>query len=263
MCRPQYYRIEHEINPWMSKKCQSDSLLANAQWQTLYQLLKNRLSLGVSLVEPKPGLPDMVFAANAGFVWENKFIVSNFRYEVRRGEAIYFENWFADKNYQIFHLPEQAFFEGEGDLTRCGDLFFAGYPCRSSMIAHQRAAEIIQHEVFSLKLTNNWFYHLDTCFCPLDSTMAIYYPAAFDVRALRVLENNIDTLIPVTEEEARRFACNAIVIEKNVIMNDGCPKIRGKLEYLEFSVFEIPLAEFIKAGGAAKCLVLKIPHLRQ
>lgn len=263
MCDPQYYGIEYEINPWMSKKCQSDSLLAHAQWQTLYQLLKNRLSLDVSLVEPKPGLPDMVFAANAGLVWENKFIVSNFRYEVRRGEAIYFENWFADNNYGIFHLPEQAFFEGEGDLLRCGDLLFAGYPCRSSIIAHQRVAEIIQHEVLSLKLTNNWFYHLDTCFCPLDGTKAIYYPAAFDTHALRILENNIGTLIPVTEEEARRFACNAIVVEKNIIMNDGCPKIRGKLESLGFSVFQIPLAEFIKAGGSAKCLVLKIPYLRQ
>ena len=260
MCPPVYYGIEYEINPWMNRSFQSDSLLTLEQWRALYQLLKDRLDMDVSLIEPRPGLPDMVFTANAGLVWKNKFIVSNFRHQVRRGEARHFEDWFAVRNYEIFHLPEQNHFEGEGDLLMCGNLLFAGYPTRSSVISHQRASEIIEREIISLRLTNEWFYHLDTCFCPLSSHEAIYYPAAFDTHALKVLENHIGTLIPVTQEEARRFACNAIVVEKNVIMNDGCPKIRGQLESQGFSVFEIPLTEFIKAGGSAKCLVLKVPH---
>jgi arginine dihydrolase len=260
MCPPVYYGIEYEINPWMSRGRQSNFALAMKQWQGLYQLLQHQLHMDVSLIEPRQGLPDMVFTANAGIVWKNRFIVSNFRYEVRRDEAPHFENWFADRNYEIFHLPEQNHFEGEGDLLMCGDLFFAGYPTRSSMIAHRRAAEIIECEIISLRLTSDWFYHLDTCFCPLNSHEAIYYPAAFDAPALRILENHIGTLHPVSEEEARRFACNAIVVKKNVIMNDGCPRIRSVLESLGFSVFEIPLTEFIKAGGSAKCLVLKVPH---
>jgi N-dimethylarginine dimethylaminohydrolase len=216
--------------------------------------------MDVSLIQPRPGLPDMVFTANAGLVWKNKFIVSNFRFPVRRAEATHFENWFALRNYEIFHLPEQSHFEGEGDLLMCGDILFAGYPIRSSMFSHQRAAEIIGRKILSLKLTNDWFYHLDTCLCPLGNDEAIYYPAAFDAHGLKVLRDHIGTLIPVTEQEARRFACNAIVVEKNVIMNDGCPKIRHRLESLGFSVFETPLAEFIKAGGSAKCLILKVPH---
>jgi N-dimethylarginine dimethylaminohydrolase len=260
MCPPVYYGIEYEINPWMSRRRQSDPLLAQEQWQALYQLLQDRLDVDVSLLEPRPGLPDMVFTANAGLVWGNKFIVSSFRYNVRRGEATHFENWFADRNYQIFHLPQDNHFEGEGDLLMCGDLLFAGYPSRSSFIAHQRAAEITQREVASLRLTNDWFYHLDTCFCPLSPNEALYYPPAFDANALKILAKHISTLIPVTDDEARRFACNAIVVEMNVIMNGGCPKIRGELESLGFSVFETPLSEFIKAGGSAKCLVLKVPH---
>jgi arginine dihydrolase len=260
MCPPVYYGIKYEINPWMSLSRESDSLLAHKQWRALHDVLQEQLGMVVSLIEPKPGLPDMVFTANAGLVWSNKFIVSNFRYEVRRDEATYFENWFAARNYEVFHLPEQNHFEGEGDLLMCGDLVFAGYPTRSSIVSHQRAANIIQREVLSLKLTNDWFYHLDTCFCPLGSNEAIYYPAAFDSSGLKVLENHIGTLIPVAEDEARRFACNSIVLGKNVIMNEGCPKIRARLESLGFSVFETPLTEFIKAGGSAKCLVLKVPH---
>jgi N-dimethylarginine dimethylaminohydrolase len=260
MCPPLYYGIEYEINPWMNLSRQSDFLLAHEQWEELYQLLQNRLDMNVSLIEARRGLPDMVFTANAGLVWENKFIISNFRYSVRQREARHFENWFASKNYEIFHLPEGNFFEGEGDLLSCGDLLFAGYPSRSSLISHQKVAEIIQRQILSLKLTNDWFYHLDTCFCPLDAHTAIYYPGAFDANAIKVLENHIGILIPVTEAEARGFVCNAIVAENNVIINEGCPKIRSQLESLGFSVFEIPLTEFIKAGGSAKCLVLRIPY---
>jgi N-dimethylarginine dimethylaminohydrolase len=260
MCPPVYYGVEYEINPWMHCSRPSNYPLAQEQWRTLYQLLHDRLQVEVSLIEPRPGLPDMVFTANAGFVWKNKFIASNFRHDVRRGEVAYFEDWFARRSYEIVNLPDQSHFEGEGDLLKCANVMFAGCPIRSSLIAHRGIAEIIQGQVQSLKLTSDWFYHLDTCFCPLSDTEAIYYPAAFDADALKILQDCIRTLIPVTEEEAHRFACNAIVVEKKVIMNQGCPKIRRRLESLGFSVFEIPLAEFIKAGGSAKCLVLKIPH---
>jgi len=260
MCPPLYYGIEYEINPWMSRSQQSNQQLAQEQWRALYRLLQDRLGMEISAVEPRQGLPDMVFTANAGLVWKNKFIASNFRHEVRRGETAHFENWFQVRGYEIVHLPEENFFEGEGDLLMCGDLFFAGYHIRSDVLSHQKVAEIIECEILSLELTNDWFYHLDTCFCPLAKGQALFYPAAFDPYALKVLETHIATLIPVAEEEARRFACNAIVIEKNVVMNSGCPEIRVKLESLGFSVHETPLSEFIKAGGSAKCLVLKVPH---
>jgi N-dimethylarginine dimethylaminohydrolase len=260
MCPPLYYGIEYEINPWMSRSRQTDPQVAQQQWRSLYRLLQDDLQVEIALVEPRPGLPDMVFTANAGLAWNNKFISSNFRHEVRRGESIHFDNWFQARGYEILHFPEQSYFEGEGDMLMCGDLWFAGYHIRSDIHSHQRVSEIVQGEVLSLELTDDWFYHLDTCFCPLSNNQAIYYPPAFDGYALNVLEHHIGTLIAVTEDEARRFACNAIVVEKNVVINDGCPEIRAQLEAIGFSVFEIPLSEFIKAGGSAKCLALKVPR---
>lgn len=260
MCPPLYYGIEYEINPWMSRSRQSDPRRAQEQWRALYRLLEDHLDAEIALAEPKKGLPDMVFTANAGLVWENKFIASNFRHEVRRGELPALENWFQVRGYETLHLPDEHFFEGEGDLMLCGDLFFAGYHIRSDMASHQKVAEILEREVLSLELANEWLYHLDTCFCPLGGGQALFYPAAFDSYALKVLEENIATLIPVPEDEARRFACNAIVVEKNAVMNDGCPQTCEKLRALGFSIFETPLSEFIKAGGSAKCLALKVPH---
>jgi N-dimethylarginine dimethylaminohydrolase len=187
MCPPVYYGIEYEINPWMQCSRPSNYPLAQEQWRTLYELLHDRLGVEVSLIEPRPGLPDMVFTANAGFVWKNKFIASNFRYNVRRGEGRYFEDWFASRNYEIVNLPEQIYFEGEGDLLMCGDILFAGCPIRSSPIAHLKIGETIPRQFRSLKLASEWFYHLDTCFCPLSHSEAIYYPAAFDADALKIL----------------------------------------------------------------------------
>lgn len=121
--------------------------LAQPQWHALYHLLRDQLGLEVSLIEPRPGLPDTVFTASAGFVWDNKFIPSNFRYNIRRGEVAYFQEWFASTNYKIVKLPEHHYFEGEGDLLMCADIGFAGCPYRSSPSAHRGVAEIIQHKV--------------------------------------------------------------------------------------------------------------------
>ena len=258
MCPPDHYSIEYEINPWMSKDRQTDRQHAHRQWSDLRQILETCLSSKIDLVEPIAGLPDMVFSANAGVVSGKKFITSNFRHDVRRGEAPYFVEWFLRQGFEIVRLPDEYFFEGEGDLLSRGDGCFAGYRIRSDILAHQRVAEIIESEVLSLELTDDWFYHLDTCFCPLGAGRALYYPPAFDRYARDVLQSHIAELIPVAAAEAQRFACNAIVAGNAIVMNDGCPEAREKLQGLGFTVYETPLDEFIKAGGSAKCMVLTI-----
>jgi N-dimethylarginine dimethylaminohydrolase len=258
MCPPDHYGIHYEINPWMSRSRQSSRRRAHKQWLDLRHILEDRLSLSVNLVAPQPGLPDMVFTANAGIVWKHKFIVTNFRHDVRRGEAQHFEAWFRNRGFEIFRVPPEYYFEGEGDVLRCGEHWFAGYHIRSDILAHQKVAEIIESEILSLELTDDWFYHLDTCFCPLGEGRALYYPPAFDSYARKVLENHVPSLIPVTVAEAERFACNAIVAEQQIVMNDGCPKVRAQLEIAGLKVHTTPLDEFIKAGGSAKCMVLNI-----
>ena len=258
MCAPAYYGIEYEINPWMRRSQTSDRALAQTQWNSLEQLLRQQLAVEIELIEPQAGLPDMVFTANGGLARNQNFIVSNFRHEVRRGEAAHFEKWFHERGFAVTHLPAELNFEGEGDLLRCGDTWFAGYHIRSDIAAHHKVAAIIEEEILSLELTSDWFYHLDTCFCPLASGKALYYPPAFDRYALAVLQNHIPELIAVSDDDAKNFACNAIVTGNSLVMNDGCPKVRERLETLGFAVFETPLGEFLKAGGSAKCLTLII-----
>src|SRR5437870_13264758 len=114
LCPPDYYGIEYEINPWMKRSEGARLPEARAQWEGLRNVLQS-LCCQVDLVDPHERLPDMVFTANAGLVVGRKFIGSNFRFPERRGEEAHFEKWFMEQGFEIERLPEDLFFEGEGD----------------------------------------------------------------------------------------------------------------------------------------------------
>lgn len=256
MCRPDFYAIQYEINPWMSRRRNAVPEVARAQWERLYHVLTQEVGAQVELVEPVPGLPDMVFTANAGLVHLNLFLPANFRYPERQGEAPYFRLWFQERGYQGMELPPDLYFEGEGDVMAVGENLFAGYRFRSDIRSHLFLAEVFSRRALSLELVDPRFYHLDTCFCPLDDNCVLYYPGAFDSYGLRVIHEYIPDRIEVGLEEALRFVCNAVVVGKTVVLNAGCPETKRGLEQKGYRVYEVDLSEFIKAGGAAKCLVL-------
>ncbi|SRR6266545_765459 len=257
MCPPDYYGIEYEINPWMSRSRGSHAEVAHAQWRKLYETLCG-LGVQVELMEPQPGLPDLVFTANAGLIFGRRFYSSRFRHEVRARETPYFDAWFAEHGFTVEHLPEETFFEGAGDALFCGSTLFAGYRIRSDVRGHQWLGQTLGKQVLPLELINPRFYHLDTCFCPLAPGEAIYYPAAFDVYGRKVLEGNIPRLLAVQESEAARFGCNAVVVGKRVITNTGCEHLTADLRAWGYDPIAVELDEFLKAGGSAKCLTIRL-----
>lgn len=257
MCPPDYYGIEYEINPWMSRSRGSVAERAHAQWRRLHETLVG-LGVRVELLAPQPRLPDLVFTANAGLVFRDRFFSSRFRHEVRARETPYFDTWFAAHGFQVEHLPEDTFFEGAGDALFCGSQLFAGYRIRSDVGGHQFIARAVGKQALPVELVNPHFYHLDTCFCPLAPGEAIYYPDAFDTYGRKVLETNIPRLLAVNEPEAQRFGCNAVVVGKTVITNTGCEELAAGLRAWGYEPVAVELDEFLKAGGSAKCLTLRL-----
>jgi N-dimethylarginine dimethylaminohydrolase len=257
MCPPDYYGIEYEINPWMSRARGSLPDRAQQQWRSLYETLL-KLGVQVELMTPQPGLPDLVFTANAGLMFGPRFFSSRFRHEVRARETPFFDAWFAEHGSTVEHLPPNMYFEGAGDALFCGDILYAGYRIRSDAAAHQWLGAAVGHRVLPVELIDPRFYHLDTCFCPLVPGEAIYYPGAFDQYGRKVLENHIPRLLPVVDAEAERFACNAVVVGKTVIVNSGCPQLAEALRSRGYECIHVELDEFIKAGGSAKCLTLRL-----
>jgi len=257
MCPPDHYGIEYEINPWMNRSLGAVAALAFRQWRQLHDTL---IACGVKVetMTPQPGLPDLVFTANAGLVFHSKFLSSRFRHEVRAKESPHFDAWFGANGFTVEHLPENMYHEGAGDALFCGDTLFAGYRTRSDASAHQWVAKTFGVRVLPLELVNPRFYHLDTCFCPLAPGEAIYFPDAFDAYGKRVLTTHVPKLIPVTEPDAFRFGCNAVVVGKTVIHNSGCPELAMSLARAGYRPVEVELDEFLKAGGSAKCLTLRL-----
>jgi len=257
MCPPDHYGIEYEINPWMNRSLGAVRELAFLQWKALRDTLVS-LGVTVELLEPRAGLPDLVFTANAGLMFRELFISSRFKHEVRAKESPVFEAWFAAHGFTVDHMPENDYHEGAGDALFCGDVLFAGYRQRSDARAHQWVAQRLGVRVLPLELVNPRFYHLDTCFCPLAPGEAIYFPDAFDAYGKRVLAAHVPKLIPVAEIEAQRFGCNAVVVGKTVVHNSRCPQLAEDLAAAGYRSIEVELDEFLKAGGSAKCLTLRL-----
>ncbi len=257
MCPPDYFGIEYEINPWMNIQQGANPQLARMQWQQLYQTLFD-LGATVELLEPVAGLPDLVFTANAGLVFHDMILPARFRFGVRQGETRHFETWARDRGFTLVPLPASMNFEGAGDALFCGDTLFAGYRFRSDVRSHQWLGERLGVPVLPMELVDPRFYHLDTCFCPVAPGVAVYYPGAFDEYGRSVLKDRIDRLVEVSAEEAVSFSCNAVVVGRSVVLNEGAPKLAAALETLGFNVRPLEFSEFIKSGGSAKCLTLRI-----
>lgn len=260
MCRPDYYGIQYEINPWMDMKVKVNHQAAAEQWETLYKTLQ-LCGAEVELVAPITGWPDMVFTANAGLPYRSKIILSHFKYKERQGEVPYFKAWFSKAGYEIENNSkidsQSPFFEGAGDALFAGDKLFAGYGFRTDKKFYEEGPYLDQSKIVLCELVNPYFYHLDTCFCPLNANLAIWYPDAFSKTSQRIMAENIE-LIPVNEDEAKRFACNAVVIDRHVILPTECPQIAKELEMRGFIVHACAMNEYLKAGGACKCLTLKL-----
>ncbi len=257
MCPPDFYGIEYEINAWMSRARPAESAVAREQWEGLRRTLETA-GATISLVEPRPGLPDLVFTANAAIIYRDLAVLAHFRHRERQGEQPCFEAWLAGHGFRVERVPDDVYFEGAGDALFCGDTLFAGYRMRSDARGHQRIGELLGCRVIPLELVDPYYYHLDTCFCPLQRDTAIYFPGAFDDYGRQVLRELVPTLIEVEEAEARRFACNAVVVGKTVVTNTGCTKLHQQLSERGFTPRETPLDEFVKAGGSAKCLTLRL-----
>lgn len=261
MCAPDHYDVDYVINPWMEGNIHKSSKeRAAEQWSKLNYVLKGLAT--VDLVQGQEGVPDMVFTANAGLVLGDNVVLSRFYHPERQGEEPYFKQWFEDNGFNVFELPQDLPFEGAGDalLDREGRWLWAGYGFRSELDSHPYIAQWLDIEVLSLRLIDDRFYHLDTCFCPLSGGYLLYYPGAFDSYSNHVIENRVppEKRIAIAEADAVNFACNAVNVEQSIVVNKVSESLKQSLNDIGFTVIETPLSEFLKAGGAAKCLTLRM-----
>lgn len=258
MCRPDFYGIEYEINPWMDINKKANQALAITQWENLVATMK-KCGAEIDFIAPEKGWPDMVFTANGGLYYKEAIILPHFKHKERQGELPYLEAWFKKHGFKITnHVTDNSpYFEGAGDALLAGNQLFVGFGFRSDTAFYDSASFFDQDHLVCCELTDPYFYHIDTCFCPLNADTAIWFPNAFSKESQEKMAKHIK-LLPVVADEAKHFSCNAVVINQHVIIPTGCPQLTKTLEDHGFTVHACDMSEFIKAGGACKCLTLRI-----
>ncbi len=273
MCPPEWYGADYVLNPWMSSgragKAHAFSRdLAFAQWKGFHNVLRGIAD--VRLLHPEPDCPDMVFLGHGALVHHGVAAVSSFGPPQRRAETPYLRRWLISQGFLLWETPRETPFEGEGDIVfnDSGTALFAAHGVRTCHAAHRHVADAWHAPVTSLHLTDPRFYHLDTCFTPLsspsgDGGFLLYYPGAFDTSSLAAIARAYpaDRRIAVSEADATRMACCALNIGRTVFTGEISPALALSLFDAGFDVVQLELGEFIKGGGGAKSLALRLSDL--
>ena len=261
MCAPAYFEVSYVINPWMAGNIsRGNHSLAQHQWAGLVEAMSRVAN--IVRIQPEAGVPDLVFTANAGVVRGQKVVLSRFRHVERQAEESHFEDWFATHGFEVLKMPTELPFEGAGDalLDRHDDLLWFGHGHRSDGACAEPLSRLLEVEVQPLRLVDPRFYHLDTCFCPLDGGKLLYFPEAFDIESQAEIAARVPAhrRLIVSAADALDFACNSVNSGAHIFLNRASPSLVAMLKSHGYRVMQTPLTEFLKAGGAAKCLTLKL-----
>ncbi|BDB41742.1 MULTISPECIES: dimethylargininase [Mycobacterium] len=255
MTPPTFFAVEYAINPWMDTSTPVDVARATRQWA---QLRDTYLRLGhqVELIEPIPGLPDMVYAANAGFIVNDIAVVAKFRFAERAAESKAYAEWMSAMGYRP--VSTRHVNEGQGDLLMVGDMVLAGYGFRTDRRAHAEIASALRMPVVSLELVDPRFYHLDTALAVLDDQTVAYYPPAFSPTAQTQLRALFGDAIIVGTADAYLFGLNAVSDGRHVVHPAGATGFAEQLRAAGFEPIGVELSELLKGGGSVKCCTLEI-----
>ncbi|MFG3493855.1 dimethylargininase [Streptomyces sp. NPDC047928] len=253
MCPPAHFRVTYSINPWMDPAKPVDLPLALAQWE---DLLTRYRALGhtVELLEPRPDLPDMVFAANGATVVDGRVLGARFAHAERAAEAEAHRAWFQAHGFTDVREPDHVN-EGEGDFAVTATYLLAGRGFRSSPLSHDEAQEFFGRPVIGLDLVDPRYYHLDTALCVLDDAAdeIMYYPGAFSPGSRAVLARLFPGALIADEPDAAALGLNAVSDGRHVLLPQAAVGLFEPLRRRGFEPIGMDLGELLKGGGSVKC----------
>lgn len=255
MCSPVHFEVTYSINPWMEPGKPTDARLAVLQWERLRSLYVG-LGHQVELIEPIPGLPDMVFAANGATVVDGRVLAARFRHDERVPEGPAYADWFRRRGHLV-HTGEYIN-EGEGDYLVTGDRVLAGSGFRTDPRSHAEAQRFLGLPVVGLTLVDPRFYHLDTALAVLDHEEIMYYPAAFTAESQATLRELYPDALLASAADAEVFGLNAVSDGRHVLLPEQAVELADALWQRGFVPIGVDLSELLKSGGSAKCCTLEI-----
>lgn len=256
MCPPDHFTVEYAINPWMTTGEPVDLTAARDQWEGLVGAIE-AAGGRVSTITPDPDLPDMVFTANAGIMADGVFAPARMRHAERAREPQLAADWATGQGYEIADVVGSTF-EGMGDALPFRDMLIAGYGQRTRIDAWGELSSGLGWDYTPIELRDPRFYHIDIVFSPLNDRSALVAPMGLTDAGLRAIKSIVPDPILLTDEEAKSFSANSIVVGGTVISPAASPRLRRELERRGLTSVIAPVDEFLKAGGAVRCLTLPL-----
>jgi N-dimethylarginine dimethylaminohydrolase len=266
-----HFEVSYKINPWMTpdewRKDEAKNRKEAREASLSLSAALRDAGARVIMIEGAPGLPDMVFPANAAVVLDGRALVARFRFPERQGEERHFLEAFArlkddGRLTEVAQQPKGIFQEGAGDCIwdASRQLFWAGYGPRSSFESLASLKEFFGVPMKALELISGRFYHLDTCFVPLSNGEVLYYPPAFSKHSLATIRDYVPehSRIEASDEDAARFAVNAVNIGREIVMAEPTERLAAELKERGYSVSPVHLRPFIMSGGGAYCMTLRL-----
>jgi N-dimethylarginine dimethylaminohydrolase len=270
MCRPEHFAVSYAINPWMDPQSWSRDGRAHAaaarEWAALHRTLVEHGG-AVEHVPPAAGLPDLVFTANAAVVLDRQVLLARFRHPERAREQPHFEAAFRSLQVRglvdaVRKLPETVVLEGAGDCVwdATRQLFWMGYGPRSDAAARRPVEDMFGCEVLALELADGRFYHMDTALSPLPGGEVMYLPDAFTATGRAAIRDRVapHQRIEIGIDDGCRLAANAVCLGRTLIMSDCGGRLRAELAERGYQVVTTPLPSFLRSGGSAFCLTLRL-----
>jgi N-dimethylarginine dimethylaminohydrolase len=255
MCRPEHFTVSYRINPWMHPEDPTDTSLAVRQWEELYRIYLD-LGFDVELIDPIPGLPDMVYAANGGFTLDGIAYGARFQYDERGPEGPAYMDWFRSHGFEV--AEPVSINEGEGDFLLVGDRILAGTGFRSDAGSHDELRRIYGREVVTLKLVDPSFYHLDTAIAVLDDSNIAYLPKAFDEASGEIIRSLYPDAVIVNDDDAAVLGLNSFSDGKNVVIASRAVGFEASLRERGYTPIGVDLSELLLGGGGVKCCTLEL-----
>jgi len=257
MCSPEHFTVSYAFNAWMDTSVPVDTELAVKQWERLRETLVG-LGHQVHVLDPVPGLPDQVYAANGAFSVDGTVYGARFRYPQRSFEATLHRDFYAAAGWH--YVAASHVNEGEGDFVYLPGpgLILAGYGYRTEPAAHAEAQEVLGRPAVSLRLIDPRFYHLDTALAPLDDYRIAYYPAAFSPSSRQVLGQLFPDALIASEEDALAFGLNLVSDGRNVLLPAEASGMAARLVAAGYRPVPVELSELKKGGGSVKCCIAEL-----
>jgi N-dimethylarginine dimethylaminohydrolase len=274
MCQPRHFDVSYSINPWMAPDEWAENsaalgLQSSDGWQKLTEKLQ---VLGARLVfqEPQPGLPDLVFTANAAVVMDRKAMVARYRHPERQGEEPHDLRFFRDLQAKglldvVEMTPEGIILEGAGDCVwdEVRRQFWVGYGQRSDRTATEAVRRFFGLEATGLELVDPRYYHMDTALVPLTGGEIMYYPGAFSAKGQAIIREQAgaENLIAVPQEDAECLGVNAVNLGRDIVLAKASDRFKAMLEERGYTLHQLPISSFSKSGGSAFCLTLRLDRV--